>query len=71
LAQKIKEHMQPNVGPYFNIAMKDKDTETANKIISIANEINWVSAEAIERNKAPLSQVAKNKEFMKIVEVRE
>jgi hypothetical protein len=71
LTEKIKEHIRPGNGPYFDMAMKDKDTETSNKIIMIANEERYDTPEAVEQQKDSLTNVTKNKDFMSLVEVVE
>jgi Zinc finger, C2H2 type len=67
LTQKIKEHVRPGTGPYFDQAMQAKDSETSNSIIRIVNNVDWERDEIIEKNKDSLTQVSKNKEFLKLV----
>jgi hypothetical protein len=71
ITEKIKEHIRPGAGPYFDDAMKLKDTETANKIIQIANEVKYDSPEALEEQKGSLTQVTKNQGFLEQVTVME
>jgi hypothetical protein len=71
ITDKIREHIRPGNGPYFDTAMQSKDTETANNIIRIAQEVNWKTPEVLDQNKGVLTQVAKNKDFMELVRVVE
>jgi hypothetical protein len=68
ITKKIKEHIRPGSGPYFDIAVQAKDTKTANNIPQILS-IDFSTDEAIEKQKDSLSKVTKNKDFMNIVEV--
>ena len=47
LTEKIKEHIRPGSGPYFDQAARVKDYDTSNKIIQIVDTSNW-SAEEIK-----------------------
>jgi hypothetical protein len=67
LTEKIKQHINPSTGPYFNLAMKEKDTDTANKIIRIAQEEQYNDPASLEQTQGVLAQVSKNKEFMELV----
>ena len=69
LTQKIREYIRPGASPYFDIAMKARDTETSNGIIKIANQTNWATDEIIEKNQNVLTQVTKNKSFLELVDV--
>ena len=71
LAAKIREHIRPGSGPYFDMAMKERDTETSNNIIKIADHIDWTTDDMIETFKEPLMKITKNEEFMKMVEIVE
>ena len=66
LTDKIQHHMHPTVGPYFNHVMQYKDSETANKIISLANG-NLKTEELLEKNKDVLTIVTKNDHFIELV----
>jgi Zinc finger, C2H2 type len=70
ITKKIKEYIHPRAGPYFDQAMKAKDSETANKVIEITNT-DWSSDEVLDKTRDSLSKVAKNKDFLKLVEVKE
>ena len=69
LTNKIKDHIHPLNGPYFNSLAK-ADVETANKIPQILCA-NWETPEVIEGTKECLTKVAKNKGFMDQVSVLE
>jgi DNA-directed RNA polymerase subunit RPC12/RpoP len=71
LTKKIKEHIRPGAGPYFDQAMQAKDSETSNKIINIVNAIDWDTNDVLEKTKGSLSKVSQNKEFMELVEIAE
>jgi hypothetical protein len=71
LTEKIKEHIRPGNGPYFDEASKNKDYDTANNIIKIGQEIDWYTPSVNEQNQIALAQVTKNKEFMQQVNVIE
>ena len=71
ITKKIKEHIRPGAGPYFDIAMKARDTETSNNIINIVSTVDWMSDEAIDKNKGSLTKVSKNKDFLDLVKVVE
>ena len=66
LTERIQEYMHPTVGPYFNIAMQGKDSETANKIISISQK-NMQTAETFEKIKESLSKLTNDSSFAKLV----
>ena len=69
ITKKIKEYIRPGSGPYVDMAMQDKDTETSNKIILLANEVDHSSEAAIEKHKGSLSKVTKNQGFLEQVSV--
>jgi Zinc finger, C2H2 type len=71
LAAKIKDHIRPGAGPYFDIAMRDKDSETSNEIIKIVNQTDWGTDDVLEMNKESLTKVAKNKAFRDMVKIAE
>jgi uncharacterized phage infection (PIP) family protein YhgE len=70
ITQKIKEHMQPTNGPYFNHSMGEKDSDTANAIIQIANA-DWGTPEVLEGTKIALTKVTENEGFLEQVSVLE
>ena len=70
ITSKIKDHIHPLNGPYFNSLTKEKDTDTANKIPQILCT-NWETPIIVEETKESLSKVTKNKEFMNLVEIDE
>lgn len=69
LTDKLKDHIAPGNGPYFDMAMKVKDYDTSNNIINIAKHINWKTNESVEMNQNSLSKLAKNQTFMERVKV--
>ena len=69
LTNKIKDHIHPLNGPYFNSLAKE-DTETANKIPQILCT-NWETPVIVESTKTSLSKVIKNEGFMEKVSVLE
>jgi Zinc finger, C2H2 type len=69
LTQKIKDHVRPGAGPYFDQAMQAKDSETSNSIIRIVGEIDWTSPEVLEQNMGVLTKIQQNQEFMELVDV--
>lgn len=69
LTDKIKDHIHPLNGPYFNSLSKN-DTDTANKIPQILCT-NWQTPKTVEGTKSSLSKVAKNEGFMDQVSVLE
>lgn len=71
LAGKIKEHIKPGSGPYFDMAAKAKDYDTSNSIIRIVNEVNWMDDEVIDKNKGVLTKVKNNTGFSELVDVIE
>lgn len=70
LTDKIQNHMHPMQGPYFNIAMQEKDTDIANQIIKIANSPN-LKVTTFEKNKEVLSKLGESEQFMKIIDMDE
>ena len=68
LTDQIRDHVAPGNGPYFDMAMKEKDYDTSNNIINIAKHINWKTDESVEMNQNSLSKLAKNSEFMNRVQ---
>ena len=71
LTKKIKEHIKPGSGPYFDLVMQNKDSETANKIISIAHELKYNTPEVLKGSKTVLTKVTKNKGFLEQVVICE
>ena len=71
LTDRLRDHVAPGNGPYFDMAMKDKDYDTSNNIINIAKHINWKTDESVEMNQASLTTLAKNQSFMDQVRVQE
>lgn len=69
LTQKIREYIQPGASPYFDMAMKDKDTETGNAIIRMATNTNWRTTEILEKNKNVLTKVSNNVGFLELVDI--
>ena len=69
LTNKIKDHIHPLNGPYFNSLAKE-DTETANKIPQILC-MNWGTPEIVEGTKSSLSKVTQNEGFMDQVSIME
>ena len=65
LTEKIKQHIHPGAGPYFDQAARVKDYDTSNKIIQIVDASNW-SAEDIKES---LSKVQNNRGFMELVQL--
>ena len=68
LTEKIKAHIQPNSGPYWNLAMQKKDSDTANAIPQIIS-MKWDTPEVLEQNQGVLSQVQQNQGFLDLVNV--
>jgi hypothetical protein len=65
ITEKIKDHIRPGSGPYFDMATKEKDYETANKIPEIMGiRLDNVTEEFIQE---VLQQVTKNKQFVELV----
>ena len=71
ITDKIRDHVAPGNGPYFDLAMKDRDYDTSNNIINIAKHINWKTAESVEMNQKSLTVLTKNQSFMDQVKVQE
>lgn len=71
LTDRIRDHVAPGNGPYFDLAMKDRDYDTSNNIINIAKHINWKTDEAIALNQQSLSKLASDPNFTKQVNVQE
>lgn len=69
LTKRIKDHMHPLNGPYYNLAAKEKDYDTANKISETVYNTNWMKPELLEKSKTSLTKLSKNKEFMNLVEI--
>ena len=69
LTDKIKDHVAPGNGPYFDLAMKDKDYDTSNNIINIAKHTNWKTDEFVQMNQHSLTTLTKNPSFMNQVKV--
>ena len=70
LTEKIKDHIHPLNGPYFNSLSKAKDSDTANKIPQILCT-NWQTPKIVEGTKESLSKITKNEGFMDQVSVLE
>lgn len=64
---KLKHYMHPLNSPYFNMAMKDRDIETANKVIDLSNP----GEDTFEENMEVLATLTKNQSFMDQVQVHE
>lgn len=71
ITKKIKTYMKPGHSPYFDMAMKDKDYDTSNIIIRIADQTDWNTDEVFERAKTCLGQMSKNKDLMNIVTIED
>ena len=71
MTQQIKEHVMPGNGPYFDMAMKEKDYDTSNAIIRIAKHTNWNTPETLEQNRNVLSKLINDKNFRNLVELLE
>lgn len=71
LTDKIRDHVAPGNGPYFDLAMKDKDYDTSNNIINIAKHINWKTDESVAMNQKSLCTLANDPNFMNQVKVQE
>ena len=71
LTAKIKEYVRPGLGPYFDMAMKVRDTETGNAIIRIVNEVDWNTDEFLGKNMEVLMEVKKNNGFLELVDITE
>jgi Zinc finger, C2H2 type len=70
LAEKIKEHIRPGAGPYFDMAAQEKDYDVSNGIINIINK-NWGTDEVLDQTKDSLTKVTKNKGFQELVTIDE
>lgn len=70
ITDKIKDHIHPLNGPYFNSLSKMKDSETANKIPQILCT-NWQTPVILEGTKESLSKVVQNEGFMNQVSILE
>ena len=64
---KLKNYMHPLNSPYFNMAMKNRDTETANKVINLSNP----GGDTFDKNMEALAILPKNQSFMDQVKVQE
>ena len=71
ITKKIKTYMKPGNSPYFDLVMKDRDYDTGNIIIRIADQTNWDTSEVFEKARTCLSQISKNKEFMNLVTIED
>ena len=67
LTQKIKEHVMPGRGPYFDIASQAKDYDTGNAIIRIARHVDWNTPEVLVQNQEALSKIQHNTGFNELV----
>ena len=65
LIEKIKQHIRPGAGPYFDQAARVKDYDTSNKIIKIVDTSDW----SPEEIKESLSKVPNNRGFMELVQL--
>ncbi len=70
ITDKIKDHVHPLNGPYFNMLAQSKDIETANKIPQILCT-NWNTPVVVEGAKESLTKVTKNEGFMDQVTIME
>lgn len=70
LTVKIKDHVKPGAGPYYDILAGKKDYDGANAVIDISNK-KWDIPEILEETKNVLTKVTKNKGFLEQVEVLE
>ena len=70
LTNKIKEHIKPGTGPYFDMAMKTKDYDIANNISQIRDN-KWDDDEVIDKNKGVLTKVKNNNGFSELIDVIE
>jgi len=66
LTSKIKEHIDPIKGPYFNMAGKNRDADTSNSILDIIHK-DWTGEEVLDQTKVSLSKVPKNNGFKELV----
>lgn len=71
LTDRLRDHVAPGNGPYFDLAMRDKDYDTSNNIINIAKHINWKTDESVEMNQNSLSKLSGDPNFVKNVKVEE
>jgi Zinc finger, C2H2 type len=69
LTAKIKQHIRPGYGPYFDQAMQARDSETSNNIINIVESIDWSTDEVLDKNRNSLAKIAKNQGFLEQVEL--
>lgn len=67
ITDRIRNHVAPGNGPYFDLAMKDRDYDTSNNIINIAKHINWKTDESVNMNQTSLSKLASDPNFVKNV----
>lgn len=67
LTEKFKNHVRPGNGPYFDLAMKEKDYDTSNKIILISRHLDLETDEILNKTKESLTKVTKNKGFKELV----
>ena len=70
ITEKIKDHVHPLNGPYFNMLAQSKDIETANKIPQILCA-NWNTPKVVEETIESLTKVTKNEGFMDQVTIME
>ena len=70
LNDKVKDHIHPLNGPYFNKLTQAKDIDTANKIPQILCN-NWDTPAVLEGTKESLSKVTENKGFLDQVSIVE
>ena len=71
ITEKIKNHIRPGSGPYFDMAAQAKDYETSNRIIGIVNQNDWKTDDIDEMTKNSLTKITKNAEFMEMVIIDE
>jgi len=68
ITEKIKDHIGPTTGPYFNIAMQAGDADTSNQILDIVQQ-DWKGADILDQNKGVLTKVSKNQAFLELIDV--
>ena len=64
ITNRIKNHIHPTVGSYYNQA---NDNETRNNISKILYNEKWETPEILEENKISLSKLMESDEFKKMV----
>ncbi len=71
MTDRIREHIAPGNGPYFDLAMKVRDYDTSNNIINIARHIDWKTPEQVAMYQKSLSKLENDTNFRKHVKVEE